>query len=180
MVLRIDQLGFKRGKVEEFPSEGTKEVYVGNEDYPGRLLLMEPIGEGPYASALAKRGEGLHHVAVNVKNLDEYVQNLSGSGWYLHPKSVETLKYKFPTVWLARPGVPVLIEVHERSFKSADPDSSSFISLVSLPKLAAKPELFEVLGSKVIRSSKDDKFWIGIGSDQYEIREVISGESFVR
>ena len=55
MVLRIDQLGFKRGKVEEFPSEGTKEVYVGNEDYPGRLLLMEPIGEGPYASALAKR-----------------------------------------------------------------------------------------------------------------------------
>lgn len=48
---------FAPGKIETFPSEGTRECYVGqNKDGGARLLLMEAVGStGPYARALAKR-----------------------------------------------------------------------------------------------------------------------------
>ena len=48
---------FAPGKIESFPSEGTRECYVGkNKNGGARLLLMEAVGSsGPYARALAKR-----------------------------------------------------------------------------------------------------------------------------
>jgi hypothetical protein len=57
-----------RGNIEEFPSEGTRELYVGD-SIMGRLLLMQPIGAGPYQRAMKKRGESLHHLALDVENL---------------------------------------------------------------------------------------------------------------
>ncbi|MEZ4744345.1 MAG: hypothetical protein R3B45_18155 [Bdellovibrionota bacterium] len=36
------------GEIEEFPSEGTRELYIGKNDQMGRLLLMQAVGEGPY------------------------------------------------------------------------------------------------------------------------------------
>ena len=58
------------GKVEEFPSEGTRELYVGATSQMGKLLFMEAIGVGPYKTALNKRGVGLHHIALDVLNID--------------------------------------------------------------------------------------------------------------
>ncbi len=48
---------FAPGKIETFPSEGTRECYIGKKGNGGaRLLLMEAVGSsGPYARALAKR-----------------------------------------------------------------------------------------------------------------------------
>lgn len=102
-------LGWAPGPVEDFPSEGTREVYVGPPGSDARLLLMEAIGPGPYRRALEKRGPGLHHVAVDVASIDDAVAGLAGSGWLLHPASLRTAPRK--TVYLARPGLRALIEV---------------------------------------------------------------------
>ena len=51
------QSSFLPGKIESFPSEGTRECYIGKKGKGGaRLLLMEAVGStGPYFRALAKR-----------------------------------------------------------------------------------------------------------------------------
>jgi hypothetical protein len=39
---------FAVGEPQAYPSEGTRELYVGDPDQVGRLLLMQPAGEpGP-------------------------------------------------------------------------------------------------------------------------------------
>jgi methylmalonyl-CoA epimerase len=46
-----------------------------------RIELLEPLGpESPIARFLAKHGEGLHHVALAVDNLDEAIARLADSG----------------------------------------------------------------------------------------------------
>src|ERR1044071_1670066 len=69
------------GEIEEFPSEGTRELYIGQSDQMGKLLLMQANGPGPYQDALNKRGTGLHHIAIDVPSIDDFVATLSGSGW---------------------------------------------------------------------------------------------------
>jgi methylmalonyl-CoA/ethylmalonyl-CoA epimerase len=108
---RLEPLGLSVGPVEEFPAEGTREAYVGGPECGGRLLLMQPLGaEGPYARALAARGPGLHHVAINVPALEEHVAQVRG--WLLHPTSLESVA-RYRTAWLARPGVGTLLEIRE-------------------------------------------------------------------
>ncbi|MCB0413124.1 MAG: VOC family protein [Bdellovibrionales bacterium] len=101
------------GKIEEFPSEGTRELYIGKDNQMGRLLLMEAIGDGPYKSALEKRGPGLHHIALDVENVDTYVGQLTGSGWLMHPASLKFYNHN-RQVYLSRPATPVLMEIQER------------------------------------------------------------------
>ena len=101
------------GEIEEFPKEGTRELYIGLNHQMGRILLMQAHGPGAYENALKKRGPGLHHIAIDVLNIDEFVASLSGSGWLLHPKSLEFYK-SHKQVYLNRPGVAALIEVQER------------------------------------------------------------------
>jgi hypothetical protein len=99
------------GPVEEFPGEGTREVYVGADGQAARILLLQPLGtEGPYARALAKRGPGLHHLAFHVPCVKAFAAERPG--WLMLPQSLETYK-ACKTVWLARPGVGTLVEVHE-------------------------------------------------------------------
>jgi methylmalonyl-CoA/ethylmalonyl-CoA epimerase len=111
VLARLGTLGLSVGPVEEFPADGTREAYVGAPECRGRLLLMQPLGaEGPYARALAARGPGLHHVAINVTALEEHVAHVRG--WLLHPTSLESVA-KHRTAWLARPGVGTLLEIRE-------------------------------------------------------------------
>ena len=61
----LTPLGLETGPIEEFPSEGTRECYLGRSDQSAKLLLLTPHGDaGPYARALARRGPGLHHVGL--------------------------------------------------------------------------------------------------------------------
>ena len=79
-------LGLAPGEVQEFADEGTREQYMG------QVLLMQPLGDdGPYASAFARRGPGLHHVALRVGDLDAFLEGVvTRSGWLLHPHSFRT------------------------------------------------------------------------------------------
>ena len=111
VVQRLADLGVVAGEVEEFPDEGTREVYLGEGSQPGKLLLLQPLGsEGPYARALAKRGPGLHHVAFHVAKAEEFL--LEHPGWLLHPHSLDSFD-RYRTLWLARPGEGTLVEVHQ-------------------------------------------------------------------
>jgi len=115
------------GAIEKFPSEGTQELYVGGEETMGRLLLIQPIAEGPYLRALQQRGAGLHHIAIDVPDIDQFLLGQPDTGWQLHPISFETLA-RNRLVWLRRSSHP-LIEVQER--KSQSP-AKSFIDRVEL------------------------------------------------
>ncbi len=108
----LKQFDFKIGKEEEWEGEGTKEIYV-ELGRVNSLLLMEPIKPGAYQRALEKRGPGLHHLAIDVLNLESFLEAIALSGWLLHPTSLKTMK-QTKTAYLARPGFPALIEVQER------------------------------------------------------------------
>lgn len=132
----------KTNEPETFESEGTKEIYVGSyETQRGLLLLMEAISEGPYKRALTKRGPSLHHIAIDVLNVEEFIQKAQSIGWKLHPESEHTMAYK--TAWLYLKGIPTLIEVHQKKSLSAKP---SKVSKVELPVQKQQMKLFEGLG----------------------------------
>ena len=142
---RLEGLGLATGPVERFPSEGTREVYVGAEHERARLLLLEPLGEdGPYTRAMARRGPGLHHVALAVPDLDAFLASLRG--WLLHPRSVFT-RERSRTAWLARPGCGALIEVQERAEPAPGRDQGlGLVSRLEVPLAAsAPPDLLEGL-----------------------------------
>ena len=87
--------------IEEFPSEGTREVYVGTGR--SRLLLLQAIGPGPYLRALEARGPGVHHLAFHAPEPRQQLAALPG--WLLHPHSLESQPQ---TLWAARPGLPLV------------------------------------------------------------------------
>lgn len=134
------------GPVEDFPSEGTREVYVGPPSSDALLLLMEAIGPGPYRTALEKRGPGLHHVGVNVASIDDYVASLAGTGWLVHPASIRTLARR-KTVCLARPGLGALVEVTQPKKIDSSRDRARFISEVFVEGAREHQRLLDALGS---------------------------------
>jgi hypothetical protein len=104
------QLGFDIEDEEVFPE--TREIYVHGSER-NALLLTEARDTGSYRRALEKRGPGIHHLAVDVLDLDGFLHSISGSGWLLHLNSLKTIK-DHRTAYLARPGFPALIEVQEK------------------------------------------------------------------
>lgn len=94
---------------EKHEADGMLEQYVTIEETGASLLLVQPLGEGPYASSLLKRGPGLHHIGCVTSSLDESISRCSRQGLLLHPISLKT--HSRGTVWLCRPGVPFLIEL---------------------------------------------------------------------
>ena len=118
---------FDIGDLSEFESEGNREIYVEFEKC-NSLLLLEPLKDGPYQQALKKRGPGLHHIAIDVLNIEDFILSISGSGWLLHPVSLKTLKDS-KTAYLAKPGFPSLIEVQE---KKSLKKGSHFVSQINI------------------------------------------------
>ena len=156
---RLASLGVgPTGPIEAFPAEGTREVYLG--EGAARLLLMEPTSpDGPYARALAKRGPGLHHVAVRVPDLDAFLAGVRG--WLLLPASLATIAQS-RTAWLARPGVATLVEVQQAA---------------SLPHGAPLVEAVEVPGALQVSprmglTPSDQGVWLTIGGRRLQAVEL--------
>lgn len=156
---RLEGCGLEVGPTETFPGEGTREVYVGA-SRRGALLLMEPLGdEGPYARALQRRGPGLHHVAFNVASIPQSVDALGGSGWCLHLRSLETFASS-QTVWLTRPGVGALIELHASTAARALPAA---VSAVEIPVGGTAKPLLEAFGCAEVRRALGQEAWLEVG-----------------
>lgn len=145
----LQQFDFQIGQEEVWDGEGTREIYVEREK-GNSLLLMEPIKPGAYQRAMEKRGPGLHHLAIDVLDLESYLQSISVSGWLLHPISIKTMK-QTQTAYLAKPGFPALIEVQERKEISARP---LFVTEISLPIEESSANLISYIGLEgIVRSS---------------------------
>lgn len=143
------------GQIEEFPNEGTRELYIGGSAQMGRLLLMQAIGDGPYLSAYQKRGPGLHHLAIDVANLEQFASSLSGAGWLLHPRSIEFYN-THRLIFICRPQIPVLIEVQERSKLF---ESNFFINEVEFP--FKEQRLLDSLCCKQLKMGDNFKYSFG-------------------
>ncbi|HKJ06768.1 MAG TPA: methylmalonyl-CoA epimerase [Flavobacteriaceae bacterium] len=90
-------------KVEAVESEGVKTSFF--EAGPNKIELLEGTNENsPIAKFVAKKGEGIHHIAFAVDNIEAEVERLKGEGFivlnetpkkgadnklvvFLHPKS---------------------------------------------------------------------------------------------
>jgi hypothetical protein len=160
----LKALGHEIGPEEDFPGGGTKEIYVGNVgEERGLLLLMEPTREGSYQRALNKRGPGLHHIAIDVPELKTFITSLSGTGWFLLPKSIHTVETQ-KTAWLARPGFPALIELQERQDMALR--TKSFISKLEIPNFAQHSSLLAPFSMKVLAASPDENFWLTLRGEK--------------
>jgi methylmalonyl-CoA/ethylmalonyl-CoA epimerase len=77
-VVRYQLLGLKetaRSIVEEFRVAVS---WLGDE-FP-KLELIQPLGEGPVQRFLETRGEGLHHVAYAVPDIEAALEDLKSKG----------------------------------------------------------------------------------------------------
>ncbi len=165
----LTALGIQCDKPETFDSEGTKEIYVGTyEKQEGLLLLVEAISEGPYNRAMKKRGPSLHHIAIDVLNVDELARDAQNLGWQLHPISETTIPKK-KTAWLYAKGVPTLIEVHQQTLTP----KPSKISRIELPMDPTRLKLFEGIGLGNIVTSSNSKLNVTIDGHRISFAELI-------
>ena len=162
---QLKDLGLACAGIEEFPSEGTREMYCGGDESSGKLLFLQPIGEGPYASALERRGPGLHHIALYVENLERFIGSLAGSGWYLHPSSLESIR-GYNTAWLARPAIPTLLEITQ--LDSFETGADSVVSKIEIP-IGNRHSLIDALGIAQIARSTDEHCWLTVADARVSV-----------
>lgn len=161
----LSQFDFQIGKEEEWDGEGTREIYI-ERGKANSLLLMEPIKDGAYQKALSKRGPGVHHVAIDVLNLELYLELIAGTGWFLHPMSVKSIK-QTQTAYLARPGFPTLIEVQEKK-ELCQKNETLFVNQVNFPFDSVLKRLLDPVGcAKLIFQSENG---ISLVLDKYTIQ----------
>ncbi|WP_400071215.1 methylmalonyl-CoA epimerase [Zobellia russellii] len=96
-------LGQPHYKVEEVPSEGVRTSFFRTGE--SKIELLESIEPtGPIAKFLSKNGEGMHHIAFAVDDIEKEMERLKAEGFtlinekpkkgadnklvaFLHPKS---------------------------------------------------------------------------------------------
>lgn len=97
MIKKFDHVGFVVKKTEEvlslfsnlfgftisealnFPEEGFKSTLISKEGVS--LELLEPIGsEGIIQRFIEKKGEGLHHISIQVDNIESVMKSLKDKG----------------------------------------------------------------------------------------------------
>jgi methylmalonyl-CoA/ethylmalonyl-CoA epimerase len=96
-------LGVDNVEFETVESEGVKIAIITLDN--GRIELMEPTNDSsPIKKFLEKRGEGLHHMALETDNIEDEVKRMQGCGLqflgnirsgsagtkvtFIHPKSL--------------------------------------------------------------------------------------------
>lgn len=163
----LSRFNFHIGPEEIWDGEGTKEIYIEREK-GNSLLLMEPIRPGAYQRALEKRGPGLHHLAIDVLNLESFIESLSGSGWFLHTKSMKTIKQS-QTAYLARPGFPGLIEVQEKEEFNKSP---IFVNNILLKTTLSITKLTSAIGLESLIQTTSEKETFVLGDQKIFFKDL--------
>jgi len=100
-----DLFGIKPSRIETLPQQGVKAALLPIGD-GGEIELLEPIDpKGGVAKFLETRGEGIHHICLEVDNVDKELDELARKGLqlidkqgrpglagkvgFLHPKSTK-------------------------------------------------------------------------------------------
>ncbi len=74
-----ETLGIKCEGIEEVPEQKVKTAFlpIGDTEIE---LLESTAPDGPVAKFIEKRGEGLHHIALRVENIEEALEELKKKG----------------------------------------------------------------------------------------------------
>ncbi|KAB7708833.1 methylmalonyl-CoA epimerase [Bacillus aerolatus] len=74
-----EQLGLVHMKTEEVASERVKVAFIDAGNV--KLELLEPLNnESAIAKFIEKRGQGIHHIAFKVQNIEERIQEIKKNG----------------------------------------------------------------------------------------------------
>jgi methylmalonyl-CoA/ethylmalonyl-CoA epimerase len=74
-----DVYGLAEPEIEVVPTEQVRVAIFGHG--AGRIELVSPTGpESPMARALEKRGEGLHHLCIEVPDIERAIADLRQQG----------------------------------------------------------------------------------------------------
>lgn len=73
-----DVLGLPVSGVERVDDQSVDVAFVGEE--PGRVELISPFRPSSVTRFLEKKGEGLHHVALRVRDLDATLETMKQQG----------------------------------------------------------------------------------------------------
>jgi methylmalonyl-CoA/ethylmalonyl-CoA epimerase len=81
-------LGVKVGEIVEVPEQDIKSSYV---HIPGTgIEILQPIDpNGSIQKFIDKKGEGIHHIALKVANLEDAVRELTENGIRLIQSSMD-------------------------------------------------------------------------------------------
>jgi lactoylglutathione lyase/methylmalonyl-CoA/ethylmalonyl-CoA epimerase len=72
-------LGLKPGRIENIPEQGVKAALIPIGDT--EIELLEPIDpQGGVAKFLERRGEGIHHICLEVDDVDQELKSLAERG----------------------------------------------------------------------------------------------------
>ena len=75
-------LNTKVYKVEDVASENVKTAFLQNG--PNKIELLEALSDdSPIAKFIAKKGEGVHHIAFEVQDIVAEMERLKGEGFVL-------------------------------------------------------------------------------------------------
>ncbi|MFQ5777631.1 MAG: methylmalonyl-CoA epimerase [Terriglobia bacterium] len=84
-----ENLGLRLAGIETLPAEKVRVAMLPLGET--RLELLEPTGaDSPIAGFLEKRGEGIHHIALEVERLDAHLRQLEAAGVRILPGKGET------------------------------------------------------------------------------------------
>src|SRR5437870_419101 len=74
-----NSIGLKASECEIVEDQGVQLAMIPIGE--SRLELLEPLhANSPIEKFIAKRGEGIHHIALQVDDIDEALQRLKASG----------------------------------------------------------------------------------------------------
>lgn len=164
----LAKYNFNIGAVDFFESLGTKEIYV-EQNKSASLLLMQPTKAGSYQEALDKRGPSLHHIAVDVVDLDQFIKDVTNAGWQLHPNSAESIK-RNRVAWLMRSGFPALFEVAEVKKISV---ASEFVGGIKLSTDRSHKKLIDALGLNPFIEITQDETQLLLDGQYLKISELV-------
>ena len=86
-------LGLELERTEEVPQENVRVAFLklDRQGSPGHIELLAPMGEeGAIAGFIAKRGPGLHHVAVAAENIEAMLERCRAAGLRLLDETPRT------------------------------------------------------------------------------------------
>ncbi|MFQ5612094.1 MAG: methylmalonyl-CoA epimerase [Anaerolineae bacterium] len=76
-----DALGLPLARREEVPLEKVKVAFLPMPQGDGEIELVQPTAPGTgVAKFLANRGEGIHHICLQVENIERAMQALAAKG----------------------------------------------------------------------------------------------------
>jgi methylmalonyl-CoA mutase, C-terminal domain len=75
----VNQLGLTLEAIEEVPSQGVKVAFIKIGET--RIELLEALSpNSPVAQFIEKRGQGVHHVALGVSNIQDRIDEMRANG----------------------------------------------------------------------------------------------------